>query len=127
MGDGRRPVHRAVGGVASSQPEAGHERPRMTAHAGGPEGSNGVYTTSGGGVALAVRPARGVSKQVPRKNLRLLGGKPLIQWSIESARASTELDRCIVSTDDEEIADIARTLGADVPFIRPAEYAQDNT
>ena len=58
----------------------------------------------------------------------LLGEKPLIQWSIEAARASTELDRCIVSTDDEEIADVARSLGADVPYLpRPAEYAQDNT
>ena len=78
------------------------------------------------GPALAVIPARGGSKQVPRKNLKLLGGKPLIQWSIEAARASTELDRCIVSTDDEEIAEVARSLGAEVPFLRPAEYAQDN-
>jgi CMP-N-acetylneuraminic acid synthetase len=77
--------------------------------------------------ALAVIPARGGSKQVPRKNLKLLGGKPLIQWSIEAAQAATELDRCIVSTDDEEIAEVARSLGAEVPFLRPAEYAQDST
>jgi CMP-N-acetylneuraminic acid synthetase len=76
---------------------------------------------------MAVIPARGGSKQVPRKNLKLLGGKPLIAWSIEAARASTELDRCIVSTDDDEIADVARQYGADVPFMRPAEFAQDNT
>jgi len=101
----------------------------MTAHPSGVNGSNGAYSGSGDriGMALAVIPARGGSKQVPRKNLKLLGGKPLIQWSIEAARASTELDRCIVSTDDEEIADVARSLGADVPFLRPAEFAQDNT
>ena len=79
------------------------------------------------GRALAIVPARGGSKQVPRKNLKLLGGKPLIEWSIMAARAATELDRCIVSTDDEEIAEVARSLGAEVPFLRPAEYAQDNT
>ena len=97
-------------------------------------GANGSHGTSeaavahaAAGRALAVIPARGGSKQVPRKNLKLLGGKPLIQWSIEAARAATELDRCIVSTDDEEIAEVARSLGADVPFLRPAEFAQDNT
>jgi N-acylneuraminate cytidylyltransferase len=77
--------------------------------------------------ALAIIPARGGSKGVPRKNLRLLGGKPLIQWSIEAAQASTRLDRCIVSTDDPEIAEAARGMGADVPFLRPAEYALDET
>jgi CMP-N,N'-diacetyllegionaminic acid synthase len=77
--------------------------------------------------ALGVIPARGGSKTVPRKNLKLLGGKPLIVWSIEAARASTELDRCIVSTDDPEIADVARCHGAEVPFLRPAEYARDST
>lgn len=76
---------------------------------------------------LAIIPARGGSKGVPRKNLRLLGGKPLILWSIEAARAAEYLDRCIVSTDDEEIAAAARALGADVPFLRPAEYARDDT
>jgi N-acylneuraminate cytidylyltransferase len=96
----------------------------------GANGVNGVHRPTadvGHGRALAVIPARGGSKQVPRKNLKLLGGKPLIQWSIEAARAATALDRCIVSTDDEEIAEVARALGAEVPFLRPAEYAQDNT
>lgn len=97
----------------------------------GANGTNGTHALNGSadldGRALAVIPARGGSKQVPRKNLKLLGGKPLIQWSIEAAKASTELDRCIVSTDDEEIAEVARGLGAEVPFLRPAEYAQDNT
>ena len=72
-------------------------------------------------------PARGGSKSVPRKNLKPLGGKPLIVWSIEAARASQELDRCLVSTDDEEIAEVARAHGAEVPFVRPAEYARDDT
>ncbi len=94
---------------------------------------NGGYATNGHVptgrplTALAVIPARGGSKAVPRKNLKLLGGKPLIAWSIEAALASTELDRCIVSTDDQEIAEVARAHGADVPFLRPAEYARDST
>ncbi|MCC6176784.1 MAG: acylneuraminate cytidylyltransferase family protein [Chloroflexi bacterium] len=77
--------------------------------------------------ALAIIPARGGSKGVPRKNLKLLGGKPLIAWSIEAARAAAELDRCIISTDDPEIAEVAEAYGAEVPFLRPAEYARDNT
>jgi CMP-N-acetylneuraminic acid synthetase len=77
--------------------------------------------------ALGIIPARGGSKTVPRKNLKLLGGKPLIAWSIEAARASRELDRWIVSTDDQEIAAVARDLGAEVPFLRPAELARDDT
>ena len=77
--------------------------------------------------ALGIIPARGGSKTVPRKNLKLLGGKPLIAWSIVAAQAARELDRCIVSTDDEEIAEVARSWGAEVPFLRPAEYARDDT
>ena len=77
--------------------------------------------------ALAVIPARGGSKAVPRKNLHPLGGKPLIAWSIERALASARLDRVIVSTDDREIAEVARTWGADVPFLRPGEIAADDT
>ena len=64
---------------------------------------------------------------MPRKNIKLLGGLPLIAHSILSAKAATELDRLIVSTDDEEIAAVAREYGAEVPFLRPAEYAADNT
>jgi len=78
-------------------------------------------------LALGIIPARGGSRAVPRKNLKLLGGKPLIVWSIEAARAARELTRCIVSTDDEEIAAVAREHGAEVPFLRPAEYARDDT
>jgi len=69
--------------------------------------------------------ARGGSKGVPRKNIRLLGGKPLIGRSIEAAQASTLVDRVIVSTDDAEIADVARRFGAEIPFMRPAELATD--
>lgn len=69
--------------------------------------------------------ARGGSKGVPRKNIRELAGKPLIAYAIEVARASTLVDRVIVSTDDVEIADVARAYGAEVPFMRPAELARD--
>jgi CMP-N,N'-diacetyllegionaminic acid synthase len=74
---------------------------------------------------LALIPARGGSKGVPRKNVMLIAGKPLIAYSILQARASQRVDRVIVSTDDEEIGKIAREWGAEVPFMRPAEYAQD--
>jgi N-acylneuraminate cytidylyltransferase len=77
--------------------------------------------------ALGIIPARGGSKGVPGKNLKVLGGKPLILWSIEAARAASTLDRFIVSTDDAEIADAARAMGAEVPFLRPSAYAQDDT
>ncbi len=71
--------------------------------------------------------ARGGSKGVPRKNLRPLGGRPLIAWSIECALRCPSLDRVIVSTEDEEIAAVARECGAEVPFVRPAQLAQDNS
>lgn len=72
-------------------------------------------------------PARGGSKAVPRKNIKLLGGKPLIVWTIEAALESQRLSRVIVSTEDEEIAEISRKAGAEVPFLRPAELAEDTT
>jgi len=74
---------------------------------------------------LALIPARGGSKSIPRKNLLVIGGKPLIAHSIAQARASRYVTRTIVSTDDEEIAHVAREHGAEVPFMRPAEFAQD--
>ena len=74
---------------------------------------------------LGVMPARGGSKGVPKKNVKLLGGKPLIAYSIEAARAAKRLTRVIVSTDDEEIAEVSRRWGADAPFLRPAELATD--
>ncbi|MEW7009865.1 pseudaminic acid cytidylyltransferase [Lentilitoribacter sp. EG35] len=76
---------------------------------------------------LAVIPARGGSKRIPRKNIRLFNGKPMIAWSIEAARASKCFDRIIVSTDDQEIAEFSRSTGADVPFIRPDDLSDDHT
>lgn len=74
---------------------------------------------------LAIIPARGGSKSVPRKNIMLLAGKPLIAYTIEEAKKSKYINRIIVSTDDEEIAKIANQLGAEVPFLRPKELAED--
>lgn len=76
---------------------------------------------------LALIPARGGSKGIPRKNLLQLAGKPLIAYSIGQALASRWINRTIVTTDDEEIAEVARQYGAEVPFMRPTEYAQDNS
>ncbi len=69
--------------------------------------------------------ARGGSKGVPRKNVRLLAGKPLIAYAIETALASALIDRVIVSTEDSEIATVARQYGAEVPFMRPVDLATD--
>ncbi|CAM3789185.1 pseudaminic acid cytidylyltransferase [Ectopseudomonas alcaliphila] len=74
---------------------------------------------------VAVIPARGGSKRIPRKNIKLFCGKPMIVWSIEAALASGCFDAVIVSTDDTEIAEVARHYGADVPFMRPAELSDD--
>lgn len=71
--------------------------------------------------------ARGGSKGLPGKNIRPLGGKPLIAWSIEHALAVNRIQRVIVSTDSEEIAAVAREHGAEVPFIRPAQLARDDS
>ncbi len=76
---------------------------------------------------LGLIPARGGSKGVPRKNIRELGGLPLIGHTIESARGTTRIDRIVVSTEDEEIASVARSLGAEVPFMRPESLARDET
>jgi len=74
---------------------------------------------------LCVIPARGGSKRIPRKNIRDFCGKPMIAWSIEAAQASSCFDQIIVSTDDVEIADVARQWGAHLPFMRPVELADD--
>lgn len=74
---------------------------------------------------LAVIPARGGSKRIPRKNIRPFRGKPMIAYSIAAARGAGLFDRVIVSTDDAEIAAIAKSLGAEVPFIRPADLSDD--
>jgi len=76
---------------------------------------------------LAVIPARGNSKSIPRKNVKELAGFPLIAYSIAAALQSRSVTRVIVSTDDAEIAEVARQFGAEVPFMRPDEFAQDQT
>ena len=76
---------------------------------------------------IAIIPARGGSKGIPRKNIADLAGKPLIAYSILAARHAQYIDRVVVSTEDEEIAEVARKYGADVPFLRPKELAQDNS
>lgn len=74
---------------------------------------------------LAVVPARGGSKGIPRKNLADVGGRPLLAWTLKAAQDSGVIDELIVSTDDAEIASVAREWGASVPFIRPAELGRD--
>ncbi|WP_261857284.1 acylneuraminate cytidylyltransferase family protein [Photobacterium sanguinicancri] len=74
---------------------------------------------------IAIIPARGGSKRLPRKNVLDLAGKPLIAWTIEAALDSGIFDRIIVNTDDQEIADVAIKYGAEVPFLRPAQLATD--
>lgn len=76
---------------------------------------------------IAVIPARGGSKRIPRKNIKDFCGKPIIAWSIEAAKASGLFEHIIVSTDDDEIAEVAKAWGAEVPFMRPAELANDFT
>lgn len=76
---------------------------------------------------IAVIPARGGSKRIPRKNIKEFCGKPMIVWSIEAALHSGCFDRIVVSTDDIEIAEVAQRFGAEVPFMRPAELSDDHT
>lgn len=76
---------------------------------------------------LAVIPARGGSKRIPRKNIKPFGGLPMIAWSIKAALQSQCFDRIIVSTDDAEIAQVAQAHGAEVPFVRPPELSDDHT
>lgn len=76
---------------------------------------------------LAIIPARGGSKGLPRKNIKPFNGKPLIQYTIEAALRAKSIDRVIITTDDEEIAEIAQKSGAEVPFLRPVELASDDS
>jgi CMP-N,N'-diacetyllegionaminic acid synthase len=76
---------------------------------------------------LAIVPARGGSKGIKKKNIRPLLNKPLVAWTIEEAKKSVLIDRIIVSSDDLEIIEVAKQYGADAPFIRPSELAQDDT
>jgi pseudaminic acid cytidylyltransferase len=76
---------------------------------------------------IALIPARGGSKRIPGKNVKLFRGKPMLAWSVEAAQASGLFDRIVVSTDSEEIAAVARAHGAEVPFLRPADISDDFT
>jgi N-acylneuraminate cytidylyltransferase len=80
-----------------------------------------------GRTVLALIPARGGSKGLPRKNVLPIGGKPLIAWSVEAARGSRYVDRTVVSSEDPEILAAARAAGAEIPFVRPAALAADDT
>lgn len=76
---------------------------------------------------IGIIPARGGSKGVPKKNIKEIGGFPMIAYSIIAGQMSKEIDRCIVSTDSQEIADIAKKYDADVPFLRPSKFATDSS
>jgi len=76
---------------------------------------------------VAIIPARGGSKRIPRKNIKIFAGLPIIAHSIKAAQESNLFDRIIVTTDDEEIADVSRSFGAEIPFIRPKELSDDHT
>ena len=76
---------------------------------------------------LGLIPARGGSKGIPRKNIALLAGRPLLAYTCEAALASRVLNRVVLSTDDKEIAEVGRQCGVEVPFIRPTSLAQDET
>jgi CMP-N,N'-diacetyllegionaminic acid synthase len=76
---------------------------------------------------LGVIPARGGSKGIPRKNIRPLGGRPLLAYTADAARAARRLDRVLLTTDDPEIAEVGRRCSLEVPFLRPAELARDDT
>lgn len=80
-----------------------------------------------GKTVLAIIPARGGSKGIPRKNVRLLAGKPLIAWTIEEAKKSKYIDRLILSSEDDEIIKVAEEWGCEAPFVRPPELARDDT
>lgn len=76
---------------------------------------------------LAIIPARGGSKGIPRKNIKNLNGKPLIAYTIEEAKKSKYIDRIVVSTEDEEIASVSKKFGAEIPYLRPVELAKDDS
>lgn len=80
-----------------------------------------------GKTILAIIPARGGSKRIPDKNIKLLYDKPLIAWTIETVKKSKLIDRLIVSTDSPKIAKVSQKYGAEIPFLRPAKLAQDQT
>src|SRR5690606_22586752 len=86
-----------------------------------------LFIMINGKKVLGFIPARGGSKGVPRKNIVPLAGKPLIEWTLEEVRKSKYIDRCIVSSEDEEIISFVKSINGDVPFIRPKHLAEDST
>ena len=76
---------------------------------------------------VGIIPARGGSKGIPKKNIKEVGGFPMIAYSVVAGQLVENIERCIVSTDSQEIADIAKSYGADVPFLRPSEFATDSS
>ena len=76
---------------------------------------------------IAIIPARGGSKRIARKNIRIFSGRPIIAWPIIAAKSSNIFDKVIVSTDDDEIAEVSKKNGAEIPFIRPKELSDDFT
>lgn len=80
-----------------------------------------------GKTILAVIPARGGSKGLPRKNILPLGGRPLLAWTVAAARGARLLDRFVLSSEDQEIIEVAKSVGCEVPFVRPRELAADDT
>src|SRR5208283_4279689 len=111
------------GGVLPASPQPASSLPSH----GGRAGSSGRGTGRRAAMKIAVIPARGGSKRIPKKNIRPFAGKPIIAYSIESAIESGLFERIIVSTDDPEIANVAVELGAEAPFMRPATLADDHT
>ncbi|HYD03336.1 MAG TPA: acylneuraminate cytidylyltransferase family protein [Alphaproteobacteria bacterium] len=95
------------------------------APAAGSSEISGNFPLSASKKILAIIPARGGSKRLPGKNIMMFHGKPMIAWTIEAAKNSKYIDRVIVSTDDDKIAEVSRRYGAEVPFKRPAELATD--
>ena len=93
---------------------------------GGVSAGGGAVVINGQSV-LAIIPARAGSKRIPNKNIKDFSGKPLIVHAIDDALAASYIDRVIVDTDSEKIAKIVRENGAEVPFLRPAELAQDTS
>jgi CMP-N,N'-diacetyllegionaminic acid synthase len=85
------------------------------------------YSLLGGRMYLAIIPARGGSKGIPKKNIKDFCGKPMIAWTIEAAQKSKYISNIVISTDDQKIAEVCEGCGVDVPWLRPIELAQDNT
>lgn len=116
------PVVSDTGRILAVVMEGGGGPSVLTVDDGDADGSRGESLR-----AIAIVPARGGSKRVERKNLAPVAGRPLLAWAIHAAKEARHVDRVVVSTDDREIADRAQTFGAEIPWLRPAELAQDRS